>query len=469
MSAEIQWRGTETGVTLYATIRSKTGTQWNTAGTPNFEAVTAANWADYDIALAESSGNYFYVGTFPAITGNMVAGWYWVDIYKKAGGTVAITDVLQGTIVGYWNGTSLLPWASDATEIKTQAITCAAPVTMGAYVGNATAALSVSAAGRVDVGLWLGTACATPSVAGVPEVDLTHVNGVAASGSSSVDANVVSVSGDTTAADNLELAYDGTGYAGGTIKPKVDLDTIKTQTVAATGTVTFNANVGAAAAPGAANGMLIGGSNAATTFASLSVTGQLDAGNLLVDGTTVLTGNVTHGGYTTYTEAFVLTDIVSAGSVGLYLATADSAAQKLNTAMVKDGSVYDFTAASLDRVVSPTADAVLGRSINTYTDPPTTVNDFLSAIKAGTIGNSLTLGVAGAGLTAVPWNTAWEAKVQSECDDAITANTLVKRIMPALAGTVTGAGTGTEVFVYGGVTMTVTVDVNGNRSVVAWS
>ena len=45
MSAEIQWRGSETGVTLYATIRSKTGTQWNA---PNFEAVTAANWTDYD-------------------------------------------------------------------------------------------------------------------------------------------------------------------------------------------------------------------------------------------------------------------------------------------------------------------------------------------------------------------------------------------------------------------------------------
>jgi len=51
--------------------------------------------------------------------------------------------------------------------------------------------------------------------------------------------------------------------------------------------------VGAAAAPGASNGMLIGGSNAATTFASMSITGQLDAGNLLVDGTTALTGAVT--------------------------------------------------------------------------------------------------------------------------------------------------------------------------------
>lgn len=102
----------------------------------------------------------------------------------------------------------------DVETIKGQAITCSAGVTVGAYVGNATAALSVSAAGRVDVGLWLGTACATPSVAGVPEVDLTYVNGSAVTGGATVDANVVSISGDTTAADNCELFFDGTGYAG---------------------------------------------------------------------------------------------------------------------------------------------------------------------------------------------------------------------------------------------------------------
>ena len=31
-------------------------------------------------------------------------------------------------------------------------------------------------------------------------------------------------------------------------------------------------------------------------------------------------------------------------------------------------------------------------------------------------------GTAGAGLTAIPWNAAWDAEVQSECDDAITAS-----------------------------------------------
>jgi len=45
----------------------------------------------------------------------------------------------------------------------------------------------------VSVTQWLGAAAATPTTAGVPEVDVTYV------------------SGDSTAADNLELQYDGTG------------------------------------------------------------------------------------------------------------------------------------------------------------------------------------------------------------------------------------------------------------------
>lgn len=50
-----------------------------------------------------------------------------------------------------------IPEQSDLTKIKTQAVTCAAGVTVGAFVGNATAALSVNADGRVDVIKVAGT------------------------------------------------------------------------------------------------------------------------------------------------------------------------------------------------------------------------------------------------------------------------------------------------------------------------
>jgi len=56
-----------------------------------------------------------------------------------------------------------------------------------------------------------------------------------------VDTNVAAISADTTAADNCEAMFDGTGYAGGTARLKVDVDTIKTQAVTCAGGVTVPA------------------------------------------------------------------------------------------------------------------------------------------------------------------------------------------------------------------------------------
>jgi hypothetical protein len=50
-----------------------------------------------------------------------------------------------------------------------------------------------------------------------------------------------------------------------------------------------------------------------------------------------------------------------------------------------------------------------------------------------------------------------------------TLDTLIDRLAPLLVGNVTGAGTGTEVYSYGGVTVTVTVDSSGNVSSVVFS
>jgi len=46
---------------------------------------------------------------------------------------------------------------ANTTQFSAQAITCAAPVTVGAYVGNANALLTVDASGRVDLGKIKGT------------------------------------------------------------------------------------------------------------------------------------------------------------------------------------------------------------------------------------------------------------------------------------------------------------------------
>lgn len=67
---------------------------------------------------------------------------------------------------------------------------------------------------KVDVGGWLGTAPATPTTNGVPEVDITHIAGSAVSTTTAqLGVNVVQISTDATAADNLETALDDTAGA----------------------------------------------------------------------------------------------------------------------------------------------------------------------------------------------------------------------------------------------------------------
>lgn len=74
---------------------------------------------------------------------------------------------------------------------------------------------------KVDVDALLGTAHAAPATAGLPDV------------------NVKQISTDATAADNAELFFDGTGYAGGTTKLGVDVVSLSGDTTAADNAESF--------------------------------------------------------------------------------------------------------------------------------------------------------------------------------------------------------------------------------------
>ena len=127
---------------------------------------------------------------------------------------------------------------------------------------------------QVDAIQLLGTAVATPATAGL------------------MDVNVKQVSGDATAADNLELMFDGTGYAGGTTKLGVNAAQISGDATAAD---TLESIIEGATAL-AVNATQIGGSATAATNAARGFQG-------LVLGTAV-TGTLTATGFTTsLTEA----------------------------------------------------------------------------------------------------------------------------------------------------------------------
>lgn len=128
---------------------------------------------------------------------------------------------------------------------------------------------------KVDVQSWLGTAAATPTVAGVPEVDITHIAGAVVSATTAqLGVNVVQISADATAADNLEAAYDGAGYAGGTIPQQVVLTTSGKEAVAdqvwdenITGHITAN-SAGAVLQPSHSGACQAGGNTTTVVLAS---------------------------------------------------------------------------------------------------------------------------------------------------------------------------------------------------------
>ena len=89
---------------------------------------------------------------------------------------------------------------------------------------------------QVDITQLLGTAWLTPGTAGTPDV------------------NVKLISADSGAADNAEAFFDGTGYAGGTIKLGVDSVAISGDTATADNLQTaFQTTLAEAAAVPAAN------------------------------------------------------------------------------------------------------------------------------------------------------------------------------------------------------------------------
>ncbi len=259
-----------------------------------------------------------------------------------------------------------------------------------------------------------------------------------------------------------KIATDASGNVTIASTTKVDVETIKTQAVTCAAGVTVRADVGAAAAPGAANGMLIGGSNAATTFATLSVTGQLDAGNVLVDGTTVLTGNVTLSGTlgtgavtlsaltvtnnllisgtTTHTGAVTLSAGINAGAISGTLANDIITAASINTgALTADAFAADSIVAATLATGALTADAFAADSIVAAT----LKSDAITAIGTG----------------------VWASVIEG----TQTAKKIMRYCLSVLCGKSSGGGTATIIFndlADVKPRITATADSSGNRTAI---
>lgn len=107
-------------------------------------------------------------------------------------------------------------------------------------------------------------------------------------------ANVTQISDDATAADNCELMFDGTGYAGGTTRFRTDLDTIKGQAITCSAGVTVLASVGTAATSTAQTGdcfARLGAPAGASVSADVAAV-KVDTAAILVDTGTTLDARI---------------------------------------------------------------------------------------------------------------------------------------------------------------------------------
>ena len=159
--------------------------------------------------------------------------------------------------------------------------------------------------------------------------------------------NVTQISGDSTAADNLEAATDGTGY-----------------------------NIG--------NGSVV----------AASVTGAVGS----------VTGNV--GGNVTGSVGSVASGGITAASIATNAIDADAIASDAVTE-IQSGLATATNLSALDTKIGTPSNLGGGASLAAN----------LADIEAQTDD----IGAAGAGLTAIPWNSAWDAEVQSEATDALNA------------------------------------------------
>ena len=293
--------------------------------------------------------------------------------------------------------------------------------------------------------------------------------------------NVVQISGDATAADNVEAAFDGTGGVGLTLS-----------TITLSGAMTIGGNLAVTGALDIDDGIIVTVST--TDRAALSLAGngagagaKIQAGTtgigLDVDGGTTsgvgMAVNSTSGDAVQFTagggngDGLQLTGngtgkgLRATGGVigdGIYGASGGSSNYGIRGAggtvgiggtggsiagILGQGGIglYAEGTTSVGALIAGAATSV-GLQVNggltsgAAVALSTTTGDVVTVTSGGGNGNAFSLvphgtgygisgtlsavGAAGAALSAIPWNASWDAEVQSEVDDAMVAYSAAK-------------------------------------------
>lgn len=312
-----------------------------------------------------------------------------IVLYPQESGDIKVDVQSYGGTAGTFSG--------GRPEVNTSHIA-------GSAVSTSTAQIGVNV---VNFGGSAGT-----FASGRPEVNTTHAAGTAW-GSGAITA--ASIASDAiTAAKIADGAIDAATFAAGAINAaaiasdaitdaKVASDVTIASVTGSVGSVTGNVggnvtgSVGSIAAGGIASTSFAAGAINAAAIAADAITDAKVASDVTIASVTGAVGSVTGnvGGNVT-------------GSVGSVAAGGITAASIATGAIDADALAADAVAEIADGVWD---EATSGHaSAGTY---GLAVSDILT--------DTAVIGAAGAGLSAIPWNAAWDAEVQSEVNDGLVA------------------------------------------------
>lgn len=285
----------------------------------------------------------------------------------------------------------------------------------------ATAGSTITVAGGIaqaDVAKWLGTAASTPTVAGVPNVNVKTWNDLA-----TVALPLVP----TTAGRTLDVA--ATGEAGLDFNNILSSALVTLHSLTVTGATTLS---GIVTANNVSNSIVgCGITTASINSIADQVWDEILSGHVIV-GSAGAALSAAGGSGDPWSTA--LPGAYGAGTAGYIVGTNIDAliSSRMGTYTQPTGFLAaTFPGGTIANTTNITAGTITTvttvGTLTTYTGNTPQTGDAYAIVNSGVHGNAAIkgyvddIGTAGAGLTAIPWNAAWDAEVQSECADALTA------------------------------------------------
>jgi hypothetical protein len=268
--------------------------------------------------------------------------------------------------------------------------------------------LTFTVAGDVDVNVQTVGGAAITATGGRMETNTTHWGGTAVA-SATVNANTTQISGDSAAADALELHYDGTAGA----VPGTGIGERGTAQAGAAGSITLRAGASAV------DDYYRGGTIAIVAGTGAGQSGRSVSGYV---GSTKV-ASTTPDWETNPDNTSVYELWQTAPGSGGSAPTAAEIVDEWETQSQADPTGFRVNVMEIGGTPQTANDN--GADINEIlVDTSTTLQGELDGIQADTEDLQTQIGTDGAGLTNVPWNASWDTEVQSEVDDALIAQNL---------------------------------------------